>query len=154
MRCLFACLFVLSTALISGAQKTDIYVVDSTEDTTSYDVPGRAICLPGSYGVMCGARGAETAYVHSIRMKARIGDSGVWLTCQILQKKDLKHCGKLIAEKAYPAEPKGNDKVIVYAWANPMYHGDMSKATKLEFHISPRPLGKLCSSSLIHSEIG
>jgi hypothetical protein len=126
---------------IASAQKLQVAILESTADGQSYDVPARAACVPGQFGPICAARGAETINRYTIRSKARLVSSGagVWLTCDLRKKGDEKHCSRLLPGK-YQAEAKGNDKLIVYAWANPIYVGDLSKATKLEFRVSGREL--------------
>jgi hypothetical protein len=132
-------LIVLALCFPAIAQSAKVYVVSSPAlDATNVNIPARAACLPGTYGPMCGARGAETASIYSVSIKARIEDSPIWLSCELRRKQDEKHCGRLMEGKTYPAAPKGNDKLTVWAWANPMFHGDMSKAKKLEFNIRPR----------------
>jgi len=44
--------------------------------------------------------------------------------------------------RTYQAEVRGNDKLIVYAWANPIYVGNFSKGTKLEFRVGVRELDR------------
>jgi hypothetical protein len=126
---------------ITHAQKMQVTVLESVGEGQSVDVPARLACLPSTNGPMCAARGAETVNTYSIRIKARVTSSGagMWLTCQLLKKGDEKHCTKLVAG-TYRAEPKGNDKLIVYAWTNPIYIGNLSKATKLEFKVGGREL--------------
>lgn len=138
MRYLLVVLFLTAAAM--AGTKQEVFVIESVGNSQSYEVPASAMCLPGTYGPMCGARGAATAYVYDVRIKARIGDEGVWLTCRIVRNRDTNHCGNLSGNHAYTAEAKGKDRLIVYAWKNPMYKGDMSKATKLEYAISARPL--------------
>jgi len=65
----------------------------------------------------------------------------MWLTCELRKKGDEKHCSKLLPG-TFQADAKGNDKVIIYAWANPIYRGDLSKANKLEYRVGGRELDK------------
>ncbi len=128
------------------ASKIRIQVLESSSDEHDYNIPGRLVCTQ-LYG--CMARGAETAAVYTIKVKAKIVNSSVQsppdrqandespgiaitLTCQLRKKSDEKRCTRLVPG-VYSAEPKGKDKLIVYAWANPVYAGDFSKANKLEF---------------------
>jgi len=140
---LAALLLFIAIVPTARAQKVEISILESTADGQSRDVPARFACVPGQLGPLCASRGAETVTTYTIRLKARLVDSGagMWLTCQLLKKGDEKHCAKVLHGK-YQAEAKGNDKVIVYAWANPMYKGNMSKATKLEFRVGARELDK------------
>lgn len=119
-------------ARAQSSKELQVVILESTSDTQSYDVPARFACVPGQLGPLCASRGAETVNTYTIRVKARVvsSDAGMWLTCQLLKKGDEKHCAKILPG-TYQAEPKGNDKVIVYAWANPIFKGDLSKATKL-----------------------
>jgi hypothetical protein len=48
-----------------------------------------------------------------------------------------KHCMQL-KPGHFTAEAKGKDRVAVYAWTNPMFKGDLSKATKVTYFISNR----------------
>lgn len=125
------------------AQKLQVAILESTADGQSYDVPARFACVPGQGGPLCASRGAETVTTYTIRLKARLVSSGagMWLTCQLLKKGDQKHCAKVLPG-TYQAEAKGSDKVIVYAWANPLFKGDLSKASKLEFRVGARELDK------------
>jgi hypothetical protein len=130
------------------ANKVRIQVLESSSDEQDYNIPGRLVCSQ-LYG--CMARGAETAAVYTIKVKARMVKASaqsppgaqadvepqgvaITLTCQLRKKGDQKHCTRLVAG-VYSAEPKGKDKLTVYAWANPVYAGDFSKANKLEFSI-------------------
>jgi hypothetical protein len=130
-------------ARAQSSKKLQVVILESTADTQSYDVPARFSCVPMQLGPLCASRGAETVNTYTIRIKARVVSSGVgmWLTCQLLKKGDDKHCGKILPG-THQAELKGNEKVIVYAWANPIFKGDLSKATKLEFHVRARELDK------------
>lgn len=140
---LLTALIFVTFVPIARAQKLQITILESTADSQSYDVPARAACVPGQFGPVCAARGAETVNTYTIRSKARLVSTGVgmWLTCELRKKGDEKHCFKLLPG-TYQAEPKGNDKLIVYAWANPIYVGNFSKATKLEFMVGARELDK------------
>ncbi len=132
--------FALVSISFAAEKKTEIFVADSHDEVTSYNVPARALCLPGSSGPACAAAGPQTGYAHFISIKARLGDTGILLTCAIRQKKDAKHCATLMPNHEYPAEAKGNDKLIVFGWMNPLFHGDMSKAQRFEYRIAPREL--------------
>jgi hypothetical protein len=140
---LLAIVLSLSLVPMARAQKLQVTILESTTDTQSYDVPARLACIPGQLGPLCASRGAETVNTYTIRVKARIVSSGLgmWLTCELLKKGDEKHCAKVLPG-TYQAEAKGKDKVIVYAWANPIFKGDLKKATKLEFHVGARELDK------------
>jgi len=130
------------------ADKVKIQVLESSSGEQDYNVPGRLVCNQ-MYG--CMARGPETAAVYTIKVKAKIVNSSarstsdpgannespgvaISLTCQLRKRGDEKRCTKLIPG-IYSAEPKGKDKLIVYAWANPIYAGDFTKANKLEFKV-------------------
>lgn len=144
---LFAPILLLA-AISAGGQtsRVKIQVLESTSDEHDYNIPGRLVCTQ-LYG--CMARGAETAAVYTITVKAKIVNSSaqgpsdqqangespgiaITLTCQLRKRGDEKRCSRL-TPGVYSAEPKGKDKLIVYAWANPVYTGDLSKANKLEF---------------------
>ena len=128
---------VLILCISAWAGTVTIQVLSSNDNVNSYDIPARGMCIPGTYGPLCGVRGGQTAYTHTIRVKAIVNDAPAWLTCQIVKKKDLKHCGQL-TQGNYTAEPKGKDQIIVYGWANPLYRGDMKKADKYIFRIGAR----------------
>jgi hypothetical protein len=140
---LLLCLAILTFVAIARAQKLQVTILESTADGQSYDVPARVACVPGQFGPLCAARGAETVNTYTIRSKARLvrTGAGMWLTCDLRKRGDEKHCSKLLPG-TYQAEAKGNDKLIVYAWANPVYVGNFSKATKLEFKVGARELEK------------
>jgi hypothetical protein len=123
---------LLYAPLCWAGHKIEVEVVSGNQSTETYDVPARAICLPGAYGPTCGARGAGTVDVDYVTLNAKINGVDVTLTCNTARK---KHCSFFQAGK-YPAEEKGKDEVILYGWSNPMYFGDFSKANKITFKIS------------------
>lgn len=150
MRCfrLLVPILLFGTAAAAQTSKVRIQVLESSSDEQDYNIPGRLVCSQ-LYG--CIARGAESAAVYTIKVKAKIVDPSaqatsdrpatvespgvsIALTCQLRKRGDEKHCTRLVPG-VYAAEPKGKDKLIVYAWANPVYRGDFSKANKLEFRI-------------------
>ncbi len=140
---LLVALLFITFVPIARAQKLQVTILESTADGQSYDVPARFACVPGQFGPICASRGAETVNTYTIRLKSRLVSSGagMWLTCQLLKKGDEKHCAKVLPG-TYQADAKGNDKIIVYAWANPIFKGNLSKATKLEFRVGARELDK------------
>ena len=99
---------------LASAQKVQVTILESSADGQSYDVPARAACVPGQFGLICAARGAETIDRYTIRSKARLASNGagMWLTCDLRKKGDEQHCSKLLPG-TYQAEAKGNDKLIV-----------------------------------------
>jgi hypothetical protein len=137
MRKLLAVVLLISGMAVAGERK-EVQVIESTMDESTYNIPGRLYCGPIGGGT-CIARGAETATTYRVTVKARLGEIGILLTCDLAKKSDEKHCAKLAPGK-FQMEAKGNDKAIVYAWANPLQHGDMKKANKLEYQIRGRAL--------------
>lgn len=131
--CLLMFCFSLSSAF--GGDKTQVEILDSQTATSSYNVPARGYCTPNylTGGENCGVRGAEVATVGWVRLKARLNNVDVWLTCNSAQ----KNCAPFNAG-TYTAEPKGKDKLIVYGWRNPLYRGDLKKATKVTFAVGIR----------------
>jgi hypothetical protein len=125
---------MLLLAGVAMAQRVEIEVLDSEAKTDSYNLPARGICLPGTNGPMCGVRGAEQVTVGTVRVKARVNDADVWLVCNTQKE---KHCMQL-KPGHFQAEPKGKDRIVIYAWTNPMYKGDFSKATKVTYFIGYR----------------
>jgi hypothetical protein len=127
-------LLFVSVLACWASQKLEVEIVSSDQSTQSYDVPARLACVPGTYGPTCAARGAETRTVGYVQLSAKINGMDVLLTCNSVRE---KHCRRFQPGK-YPAEAKGKDEVILYAWSNPMYRGDLSKATKVKFKIGGR----------------
>jgi hypothetical protein len=126
-----AAVLLLATPLCWAGHKIEIEIVSADLSTQSYDVPARFACLPGTYGPMCAARGAETRTVGYVSMTAKINGVDVTLTCNSARE---KHCARFPPGK-YTAEAKGKDEVVLYGWSNPMYRGDLSKATKIKFKV-------------------
>ena len=135
MRYVVAVVLLLAAPLCWAAHKIEIEIVSVDQENQSFDVPARAICLPGAYGPMCGARGAETRTVGYVEIQAKINGMDAVLTCNSARE---KHCIRFQPGK-YVAEPKGKDEIIVYGCSNPMYCGDLSKATKVKFKVGVKP---------------
>lgn len=122
---------VCAVPLCWAGDKIEVEILSADQSTQSYDVPARAVCLPGTYGPRCAARGAETRTVGWITLQAKINGMSATLTCNSVKE---KHCARFSPGK-YTAEPKGKDELILYAWSNPMYRGNLSKATKVKFKV-------------------
>lgn len=60
------------------------------------------------------------------------------LTCDLRKKGDEKHCTTL-DPGTYSAQRKGDDKLIVFGWKNPLDVGNLAKATKAEYRVSAQP---------------
>jgi hypothetical protein len=131
MRYVLAAVLLFAAPLCWAGKKIEIEIVSADLSKQSYDVPARLACLPGTYGPMCAARGAETRTIGYVSMTAKINGVDVTLTCNSARE---KHCARFTPGK-YPAEAKGKDEVILYGWSNPMYRGDLSKATKIKFKV-------------------
>ena len=134
---LFVLLIVASFSVLNafGGEKIKVEIVDSQTATTSYNIPAQGYCAHNYLTGMdsCGVRDAEVATVGWVRLKARLNNSDVWLTCNSNQRK----CAKFNAG-IYFAETKGKDKIVLYGWRNPLYQGDLKKATKVTFEVGVR----------------
>lgn len=129
----FALVFIFASAIAAtAADHFTLEVLASDRNLQNVDVPARAFCNPGANGsgLNCAYRGAQAATVGTIRVDATIRGESVVLWCSTTE----KHCFGL-KPGSYTAEPKGKDRVTVFAWANPIYNGDLKKATKVELHV-------------------
>jgi hypothetical protein len=125
------CLLLLLAPVAFAGKKAEVEILDSDVTSNSYDVPARALCLPGTQGPMCGYRGAQTYTIGFVKLQAKINGVRATLICDSAHE---KHCTRFKPGK-YSGEAKGKDEVILYGWANPMYSGDLKKATKVKFRV-------------------
>jgi hypothetical protein len=122
---------VLCSTVAFAGKKIEVEILDSDVTSNSYNVPARAICLPGTQGPTCGYRGAQAYTVGFVKLQATINGAKATLTCDSAHE---KQCSRFNPGK-YPAEAKGKDEIILYGWHNPIYRGDLKKATKVKFRV-------------------